>query len=131
MNIVYTSVKDDPRGPRLLRGLDDYNDRAGPPEHWEWLALYAETDNGELLGGIHGQFEWDYLLIKHLWVARQRSGLGSTLLRRAEEMAAQKGKKGVWLDTFDSSRGTSTKSMDTNSSGKSTKLPASTPAISL
>ncbi len=100
MKIRYTNSNEDPKHAQLVKGLVGYNDEAGPLEHWEWVAFYAEDDDGTLLGGVQGNFEWDYLAIKRLWVAKQDNGLGGLLLKEAEDFARSKNKKGVWLDTF-------------------------------
>jgi GNAT superfamily N-acetyltransferase len=101
MKITYTDSDEDRRRSQLVKGLVNYNDSSGPLENWEWMGFYAEDDAGNLLGGIHGNFEWDYLFIKHLWVLEQGKGLGSLLLQEAEKLAHHKNKKGVWLDTFE------------------------------
>lgn len=103
MKIRYTEDSKDPRHRELIQGLVKYNNEAGPPEDQTFIALYIESASGELMGGLHGNFEWDFLVIKRLWVAdsSKGKGLGTQLLKAAEDKAFKKGKKGVWLDTFE------------------------------
>lgn len=101
MKIIFTDDSNDLRHKQLIKGLVDYNDSSGPLENNQFIAFYVEDDQGDLLGGLHGNFEWDFLVIKRLWVAEHGKGLGSQLLKKAETKALEKGKKGVWLDTFE------------------------------
>jgi GNAT superfamily N-acetyltransferase len=102
MKIIYAdNDKTDLRRSNMVEGLIAYNNQFQPHENWDYAAFYAEDDQGTLLGGIHIHFEWDYGIIKHLWVAEPHKGIGSTLIAEAEKLARQKDKKGLWTDTLE------------------------------
>ncbi|TLU70471.1 GNAT family N-acetyltransferase [Lichenicoccus roseus] len=56
----------------------------------------------EVIGGLWGDSAWGYLHIELLVVpeAMRGTGIGRTLLQRAEEEALCRGCHQVWLDTF-------------------------------
>jgi GNAT superfamily N-acetyltransferase len=67
------------------------------------FSILAHDENGALLGGLNGVTHWRWLYVKHLWVAPECRGfgLGTLLLRRAEETADIRGCVGVYIDGFD------------------------------
>src|ERR1700720_3938344 len=78
-----------------------YNDKNAPSENWQYAGFYALSAEGELIAGIQGNFEWDWLQVTHLWVRNSGRGLGRKLVESAEAFAKQNGKRGIFLDTFD------------------------------
>ncbi|MDE2029122.1 MAG: GNAT family N-acetyltransferase [Alphaproteobacteria bacterium] len=84
----------------LVRKLVSFNDRNGPPEDWEYVGFYALDEKNRLIGGVQGNFEWDWLHILHLWVKESGKGTGSKLMRRMETLAKKKNKTGIFLDTL-------------------------------
>ncbi|MDF1794256.1 MAG: GNAT family N-acetyltransferase [Thalassobaculaceae bacterium] len=68
----------------------------------EEFALRATRD-GELVGTLIGSTNLSWLHISLLSVrpGERRSGVGSALLARAEELGRARGCIGVWLDTYD------------------------------
>ena len=56
----------------------------------------------EVIGGLWGDSAWGYLHIELLVVpeAMRGTGIGRTLMQRAEEEALCRGSHQVWLDTF-------------------------------
>lgn len=69
---------------------------------WEChhIAVSARKD-GQLVGGVSGTAQWDWLEVELLWVeaAEQRSGVGSRLLKAIEQAAASKQFLGSHLRT--------------------------------
>ena len=100
MKIIAEHSEDNKYKKNLVRGLVAYNDKSAPPENWEFIGFYALDDAGKLIGGVQGNFEWDWLFVKHLWVKDSGKGIGRKLMEKAETYAKDKGKTGVLLDTF-------------------------------
>ena len=63
----------------------------------------ARAPDGTLLGGMTGFTQWQWLYVDYLWVAEdgRRGGLGSRLLRAAEEEAVRRGCGWSRLNTYD------------------------------
>jgi GNAT superfamily N-acetyltransferase len=87
----------------LLDGLVANNvARAGPHNMRPLAVLVPRAEDGTVLGGLWGRTSWGWLFIELLFLpeALRGAGLGSEILRRAEEEASRRGCAGVWLDTF-------------------------------
>jgi GNAT superfamily N-acetyltransferase len=98
---IVQSTNEDPRHSQLVRGLIGYNESVASPVQWEPIVFFAEDEDGNFLGGLEGNFEWDYFFVKRLWVAEQRKGVGTALMQAAENLTQARGKRGVWLDTYE------------------------------
>lgn len=73
--------------------------RSHPPAP---LDLFLRDESGSIVGGLTASTYWGWLDIDNLWVhedLRQR-GFGAHLLRRAEEIARQRGCTTAFLTTF-------------------------------
>lgn len=87
----------------ILNHLVRFNvERAGPYD-WRPLAVLI-TDRGtaETIGGLWGRTCWKWLCVELLFIPEncRGSGIGSSLMRQAEEEAIRRGCVGAWLDTF-------------------------------
>ena len=67
------------------------------------FSIVAHDEKGALIGGLNGVFHWRWLYIRHLWVAPERRGigLGTALLRRAEDEVRSRSCLGLYIDSFD------------------------------
>ncbi|MCC6317138.1 MAG: GNAT family N-acetyltransferase [Gemmatimonadaceae bacterium] len=80
---------------------------ADPPDvgrrDWEPLALALRDANGALHGGVYGATLWGWLMLDGNWVSpdHRGQGHGHRLLAAAEELARQRGCRGVSLGSFD------------------------------
>jgi GNAT superfamily N-acetyltransferase len=101
MKIVADHHENNQYRKALVDELVAYNDKNAPSENWQYVGFYALSDEGELIGGIQVNFEWDWLHVTHLWVRNSGRGLGRKLVESAEAFAKQNGKRGIFLDTFD------------------------------
>jgi GNAT superfamily N-acetyltransferase len=79
-----------------------YNLAKGPPPDARALAIVLRDDQGRVSGGLWGKTVYDWLYVELLSVPESMRGqhLGADLMRRAEEIARQRGCVGAWLDTF-------------------------------
>ncbi|MHC8305272.1 GNAT family N-acetyltransferase [Pseudomonas sp. PB3P13] len=87
----------------ILAPLRAYNlAQAGDGES-ELLALLVRDANDEILGGLYGRFFYQWLFIELLSVPDEArgQGMGSRLMKMAEDLAREKECVGIWLDTFD------------------------------
>ena len=66
------------------------------------LFVYARDEDGKIVGGVLGRTWGVCAQICVLWVdeARRGQGLGTTLMKRAEEEAVRRGCTLAYLDTF-------------------------------
>ncbi|NPV06385.1 MAG: GNAT family N-acetyltransferase [Anaerolineae bacterium] len=77
----------------VRKGLADYNAAIlGPKEHHR-LTLAVRDETGQVLGGLVAALSWDWLHITMLWLheGARGHGVGTTLLRLAEEKAVEVG----------------------------------------
>jgi len=86
----------------ILAPLVEYNLRNAPPPNPLPLAILLKDEAGATTGGLWGRSVYDWLFVELLAVPEtsRGQGVGEALLRRAEEIAAERGCIGVWLDTF-------------------------------
>ena len=73
----------------------------GDDGHTPIYIVEYDTD-GNVIGGILGGTYWGWMYVDILWVDEnhRKKGIGSRLLRAAEEEAAQRGCHHVHLDTM-------------------------------
>ncbi len=85
----------------IVAPLDEFSRARGFPFLPKVLALGLH-DSGELVGGLIGQLNWNWLHIQLLGVPEQLRGrsLGRALVAQAEREAQTSGCVGVWVDTF-------------------------------
>jgi GNAT superfamily N-acetyltransferase len=88
---------------QFIRGmLNEFNFNQVPNDNHETLNLVIRRQ-GKLVAGLVGDTYWNWLYVSLLWVeASERAhGLGSLLLAKAEEIAAQRGCRHAHLETHD------------------------------
>jgi GNAT superfamily N-acetyltransferase len=86
----------------IMQALIEYNISQAGDHNYAPLALLLRDETGADLGGLWGQFYYEWLFVELLFVAEpaRREDWGTRLLAQAEEIARDKGCVGVWLDTF-------------------------------
>jgi ribosomal protein S18 acetylase RimI-like enzyme len=99
-------VEDDPSAQDVAR-LNDrlyrFNASVTGVDDGRWLAIFVRDAAGQIEAGLHG-WTWGRTgFVQTLWVRedRRRRGLGSRLLRAAEQEAERRGCVEVQLDTHD------------------------------
>jgi GNAT superfamily N-acetyltransferase len=88
----------------LLDLMLAYNEsKTGPSGFAPLAVMLKDHGSGELIGGLWGRTVYDWLFVEFLFVPEhlRGQGLGSTLLRKAEETALARDCIGVCLDSFD------------------------------
>jgi len=86
----------------LAEGLNQYGLPTTGTAGFQPLAVFARDRDGALVGGAHGQVNWNWLFVSLFWVspARRHTGLGSKILAALEAAARERGCTNVHLDTF-------------------------------
>ncbi|WP_368747092.1 GNAT family N-acetyltransferase [Enterobacter cancerogenus] len=86
----------------LLTGLRTYNGQFLDLSTFSGdIGVYVRDDKGVMLGGLIGVRKGDWLNIEYLWVsdAVRGSGVGSQLIKTAEDEARRKGCTHALVDT--------------------------------
>jgi GNAT superfamily N-acetyltransferase len=81
-----------------------YNEsRTGPSGFAPLAVTLDDGDSGQLIGGLWGRTVYEWLFVEFLFVPEhlRGRGIGTTLLRTAEQEALARECIGVCLDTFD------------------------------
>ncbi len=88
----------------LVRELIQFNEQQGGPRNMQpLLLLVTNPETGETLGELYGATVYDRLKVELIYLPEQLrgKGMGSRLMKQAEEEALRRGCRGVFLDTFD------------------------------
>lgn len=102
-DIVLDEAPDPAARDAILRPLIASNvARAGPHGLHALALLIKDPHTAEVLGGLWGRTSYGWLFVELLFVPEslRGSGLGASLMRRAEAEAVRRGCLGAWLDTF-------------------------------
>jgi len=97
-----TDTPDDAIRAAIVEPLIAYNrSRAGRYDVRPLIIAIEESDR--VVGGLWGRTAYDWLFVELLLVPERMRGrgLGSELMRLAEDEARQRGCHGAWLDTFE------------------------------
>ncbi|MCP9291727.1 GNAT family N-acetyltransferase [Gracilimonas sediminicola] len=83
--------------------LRKYNRSFTGPFESEQFGFIASNDSGEVVGAVHGNTEWDWVFIKHLWVREdfRGMGLGSDLMEAIIRESNKRGRYKYYLSTFE------------------------------
>lgn len=86
----------------VVKGLVAYNTAQAGPTKWKRFAVSVRDDAGTIKGGVVGYTLWNWCFIELVWLdeALRGTGLGTELMARAEAVAAKRGARHVYLDTF-------------------------------
>lgn len=87
----------------IFRLLVDYNASKIGPAVVEPLAIVLkDPESGAIIGGLWGESYYDWLFINFLIVPDdfRKRGVGSELMKKAEDIALSRGCAGIRLDTF-------------------------------
>jgi GNAT superfamily N-acetyltransferase len=86
----------------ILEGLMQFNQRNAPPANFQLLGLFLKSPEGKTIGGLWGRSAYQWLFVELLFIPEplRHTGLGTAILKQAEQVARDRGCLGVWLDTF-------------------------------
>lgn len=100
--IALTETPEPAAREAILRDLIAFNTGQAGPQDWRSLAMLARNAQGEVTGGLWTRTAWGWMYVELLFLPEDRrgSGLGSRLMRRAEDEAIRRGCRHAWLDTF-------------------------------
>lgn len=82
--------------------LWEYNvSKVGHYQRQSSFTTYAYNENNEFLGGLHGWFQFSWLVIGQLYIdeAQRHAGIGSQLLAASEQFAIEHGILNARLNT--------------------------------
>jgi len=85
----------------LKAGLTGYNESFTGSVFSEKVASFVKDDSGNVVGGILGEINWNWMHIQGLWVDEniRKKGWGFKLLTEMEEYALSKNTKNIRLET--------------------------------
>jgi GNAT superfamily N-acetyltransferase len=86
----------------ILQRLNEYNRQNAPDPNFRMLGLSLKDEQGATIGGLWGRSAYEWLFVELLFVPEhlRGSGVGTQLIRQAEDIARERGLTGIWLDTF-------------------------------
>jgi GNAT superfamily N-acetyltransferase len=86
----------------ILERLIEYNLKSAPNPDFRMLGLLVKDEDGATIGGLWGRSAYEWLFVELLFIPEhlRGAGLGSRLMRQAEEIARLRNCTGIWLDTF-------------------------------
>ena len=86
----------------ILQKLIEFNAQNAPPANYQLLGILLKDAQGHTIGGLWGRSAYEWLFVELLFVPTdlRGQGLGTSLIRQAEDIARSRGCTGVWLDTF-------------------------------
>ena len=88
------------QGLKVLRAAT--GDAVGPPDNHDFALLITAPGDATVRGGLWGQSRWGAFYVDMLVVPEglRRTGLGTSLMKRAEAEARRRGCHLMWLDTY-------------------------------
>ena len=86
----------------IYNGLLEYNLARIENKDVRELGVFLEDEAGAKIGGLTGETHGNWLEVEYLWVDEARHGqdIGTSLMRKAEDIARERGCKYAFLNTF-------------------------------
>lgn len=88
--------------PAIIDALINFNAECVGPNDYRTLNVFVRDGAGQLVGGLLGSTYWGWLSIAYFWIHRswRGQGLGTAMLRNAEEEAIRRGCYSAQVATF-------------------------------
>lgn len=85
----------------LKSGLTEYNESYTGLVFREKISSFVKDESGDIVGGILGEINWNWMHIQGLWIDEsiRGSGWGKKLLSRMEEYALSQNTPNIRLET--------------------------------
>jgi GNAT superfamily N-acetyltransferase len=101
--LTLTDVADDALRQLILAPLVEYNASQAGPSQGRPVVIALTDNEGEVIGGLWGHTGYEWLFTQLLVVpdTLRGRGVGSDIMRLAEQEAVQRGCHNAWLDTFE------------------------------
>lgn len=98
---IVSNVTDSDR-EELFSGLRNYNNQFIDTLAWGQFGVYCRNEAGLMVGGLIASKKGKWVCIDYLWVSEETrgSGLGSMLMKAAEQEGKRTGCKHGLVDTF-------------------------------
>jgi GNAT superfamily N-acetyltransferase len=98
-----TDVADDALRAAIAGPLIAFNEGKTGRNDYRPLIVAIDDAEGRVIGGLWGRTVYDWLFVELLFVpdALRGRGVGSELMKRAEDEALRRGCHSAWLDTFE------------------------------
>jgi GNAT superfamily N-acetyltransferase len=102
LQIEIKETPDEADRQAILAPLRAYNQAQAGLAEPEKIAFLIKDEEGKAQGGLYATIFGNWFFVELLVVPEfaRGQGIGSKLMRMAEEFAHEKGCLGVWLDTF-------------------------------
>lgn len=87
----------------IYKGLRRFNQTHLPYEEISNFACFAESEMGDIVGGLTGEALFNKtLFIEFFWIeeSSRDTGVGTMLMEKVEQQAESMGIKGLYLDTY-------------------------------
>jgi GNAT superfamily N-acetyltransferase len=87
---------------KMWSPLLEYNERAVGNAKSRTLAILLKDTAAEVIGGLWGRSLWGSLFIDIMFVPEvmRRNGVGTALMRQAEEEAIRRACRDIWTETY-------------------------------
>jgi GNAT superfamily N-acetyltransferase len=101
--LTLTDVADEALRKLILAPLVEFNSSQAGPSHGRPMVVALTDHAGAVIGGLWGHTGYEWLFTQLLVVPEnlRGRGVGSEIMRLAEEEAVQRGCHSAWLDTFE------------------------------
>jgi N-acetylglutamate synthase-like GNAT family acetyltransferase len=85
---------------KVFHELKNYNDQFEPRVDYQSVTFFVDK-NGQFVGGLQGFAAWDTFEISNMIVLRRKEGIGTALIKKAEDYCNQRKISKITASTLD------------------------------